>query len=232
MKNKSLIKCPRKNNWILEQFPEKYEEMTYIEPFFGGANLLINKKPSKEEAINDSDKGLIVLFRVLRDQIDEFISNIKRIKYNQTNFANALEFKYYTNEMSQAIDEFVLRRMSWGGFKKSYTEIKPTDSWEAMIESLPEISKRLQNVYIFNMLGIELLKVYNEDNVIAYIDPPPLVETVESTDEHVRLATLLTTFKGKVLLSGHPSRLYNKLYKSWKCEKKKPNKKELLWLNF
>jgi DNA adenine methylase len=62
-------------------------------------------------------------------------------------------------------------------------------------------------------------------------------------DDHRELAEILNNFKGKVLISGYPSRLYNQLYKNWKCEKKKmpnhasqqkvkPVKIELLWRNF
>jgi site-specific DNA-adenine methylase len=62
-------------------------------------------------------------------------------------------------------------------------------------------------------------------------------------DDHIELAEVLNSFKGKVLISGYPSRLYNKLYKTWTCEKRKmpnhasqqkvkPIKVELLWKNF
>ena len=117
---------------------------------------------------------------------------------------------------------------------------------------LPEISQRLQNVIILNKRAVELLKVFNEPNVLVYADPPYLQETRESpdvythemlVDDHMELAEILNNFKGKVLISGYPSRLYSKLYKNWRCEKKKianhasqqkvkPIKLELLWMNF
>lgn len=246
------------SSWIISQFPENYQEMTYLEPFCGGANVLLNKKPSKEEVINDLDENIIVLFRILRDQCTQFIRKIKTIKYKESNFSIAS--KKAENDLQKAINEFVLRRMSRGGLKKAFAwsnrerggQPGEINAWETIIDSLPDISQRLQNVIILNKTAISLLKVFDEKDILVYADPPYLHETRESidaythemlVDDHIALADALNNFKGKVLLSGYPSRLYNRLYKGWKCESKKmPNhasqkkvksvKLELLWRNF
>ena len=64
-----------------------------------------------------------------------------------------------------------------------------------------------------------------------------------TTDDHIDLANMLNRFKGKALISGYPSRLYNRLYSDWKCVRKKivnhasqqKSKKyqtECLWINY
>ena len=146
------------SSWIIQYFPENYQEMTYIEPFCGGANVLLNKKTSTEEIMNDLDINVTNLFWVLRDQLDDFIKLINKVKYNKKTFEDALEKKEFKDDLHHAINEFILRRMSRGGMKKSFAWSnrlrgnKPGEinAWETIIKTLPSISERLKNVYIFN----------------------------------------------------------------------------------
>jgi DNA adenine methylase len=248
------------NQWIIEQFPKEYESMSYIEPFCGGANVLLHKTPSKEELINDLDSSIAIIMRILRDQVEDFVKNIKKVKYKEETFKAALDKTEFDDEMDKAINEFILRRMSRGGMKKAFAWSKrlrgnqPGDlnAWKTIISQLPKISERLQNVFIINRSAMEVLKIFDNVNVLAYIDPPYLPETRESPqvydfemniEGHMELAEVLNNFKGKVLISAYPSRLYNRLYKGWTCESKKivnhssqqkikPTKVELLWRNF
>lgn len=248
--------------WIIEQLPADHQEMVYLEPFCGGANVLLNKDPSKEEIINDLDKDIIILFRVIRDQCTQFIRKIKKVEYKESNFEIALKRTNLaeSDDLHKAMNEFTLRRMSRGGLGKAFAwsnrerggQPGEINAWETIIDTLPEISQRLQNVIILNKPAVAVLKVFDEPNVLVYADPPYLQETRESpdvythemlVDDHIALAEVLNNFKGKVMISGYPSRLYNKLYKNWRCEKKKianhasqqkvkPIKVELLWCNF
>lgn len=237
------------NQWILEHFPQNYESMHYIEPFCGGANILLNKEPSQEEIINDLDGNISLIMRVIRDQVEDFTKNIKKIKYKESTFDAALEKTDFEDEMDKATNDFILRRMSRGGMKKVFSSsVKgEDDACKSIIAQLPKISERLQNVYITNRTAIEILKVFDNNNILAYIDPPELPDKEQtstcefemSIEHHIELSEVLNIFKGKVLISGSPSRLYNRLYKSWTCETKKINhssqqkiKTELLWRNF
>jgi DNA adenine methylase len=247
--------------WIIEQFPEKYESMTYLEPFCGGASVLLNKNPSEDEVINDLDENIVILFRVLRDQCTEFLRKIKKVPYKESTFKAALKASpEEASDLQKAVNEFIIRRMSRGGLKKNFAWSNRTrggqpgevNAWNTILDLIPEISERLHNVIILSKPAVELLKVFNEPNVLCYCDPPYLPETRESldaythemiVDDHIELGEILNNFKGKVIISGYPSRLYSKIYKGWNCEKKKipnhasqqkvkPIKLELLWRNF
>lgn len=246
--------------WIIENFPANYQEMAYMEPFCGGCSVLLNKEPSKEEVINDLDENIVIMLRVIRDQCTKFLRKLKRIGYKESNFEAALKREKFPSDLHKAINELVLRRMSRGGLKKAFAwsqrerggQPGEINAWETIIDLLPGISERLQNVIILNKPAIKLLKLFDEPDVVVYADPPYLHETRESpdaythemlVDDHIELADVLNSFKGKVLLSGYPSRLYSKLYKTWRCEKRKianhasqqkvkPIKTELLWCNF
>ncbi len=247
-------------HWLISHFPEEYPDLMYLEPFCGAASTLFNKKHSKEESLNDLDPNIVRIMRVIRDQSEEFIKCLKKTKYTKDNFEIALGRVEFASDLDAAVNEFILRRMSRGGLKKAFAWSnrqrggKPGDqnAWDTIIELMPDISDRLSGVFIFNKKATEVIAAYNNKDVLLYVDPPYVHDTrtspeaydMEMTqDDHIELANSLKSFKGKVILSGYPSSLYNRLYKGWRCEKKKivnhssqqkvkELKEEALWLNY
>lgn len=227
--------------WVLENFPENYHTMDYVEPFVGAGSVFLNKKPSEFEVINDIDQNLIQIWRALRDEPTAFISRLKRTNYAESSF-NRVKNRDgdYKDYMEHAVTEFILRRMSRGGLKQAFawSERKrggiPGDvnAWNTIIEELPEIAQRCAKVNIFNKSAVDIIKAFDDDNSLIYCDPPYLHDTRTSkdsyehelsTEDHVKLADTLNSCRGKVIISGYPSTLYSRLYHAdlgWKCVKK------------
>ena len=61
-------------SWIISHFPE---HRIYLEPFGGGASVLLNKPPVEVETYNDIDLRLTRFFRVLRDSSDDFLERVR-----------------------------------------------------------------------------------------------------------------------------------------------------------
>lgn len=259
---KPVFKCHASNlsQWILTHFPENHMDMTYIEPFCGGANLLLSKKKSKIEIINDLDINVINIYRALRDEPKEFIRRLNLCKYCEETFNRACKKLKLPIEdyLDHALNEFIATRMSKSGMKKAFawnktlqtTNPKDVNAWLSSVKSLPELAERLKEVFIFNKSAIEIIQAFNGPNTLVYCDPPYLHEarvskTVYSsempTDDHIELSHILNNFDGKVIISGYASPLYNRLYKGWNIDKKKMNssqkkskdkKVEVIWKNF
>ena len=74
------------SEFIISNFPQDYEQMVYVEPYCGAANVLLNKAPSSEEVINDLDGGIYYILRTIRDACESFVTILSKTKYNKKNF--------------------------------------------------------------------------------------------------------------------------------------------------
>lgn len=218
---------------IIEFFPA---HRVYLEPFGGGASVLLNKPPVDVETYNDLDLRITRLFQVLRDSGEEFVSRVRLIPYSQVEFQIAAEYPADASELQKAVCDFVRWRQSFGGQGKnwSYTTGRArggmagdVNAWWTAIEMLPQIIDRLRRVQIICQSAFEAIPRFDHEDGLIYCDPPYVHGTrskgstdvygVEmSDDDHRKLAKLLRSCKARVVLSGYPSPLYETLYAGWR----------------
>ncbi len=243
--------------WIISYFPEGYEKMTYLEPYFGSGAVFFNKNRSAIETINDIDGRVVNLFKQIRERPEELARLIEftpwaRDEYRQSYIKseNPLEdARLFMVRCWQAIGTKTSDITGWSN------NIKPGDSgisrWHKLNESILQVAKRLSNeklqlVQIENQPAIKLIKRYNRGETILYLDPPYLLNTRskriyehEMTDEeHIELLQTILKFKGKVIISGYESDMYNLYLEGWHREKRKVNTEmggsatEVIWMNY
>lgn len=243
--------------WIIEQFPDHYEELTYCEPFCASASVFFNKEASKEEVVSDLDPGIIAILKALRDESKELITRLKRTHCTERTFkmAQNRDKKGFEDYIDHAVNEFILRQMSRGGVKKTFAwpDHKSCDDiWEAILEPLHILSIRLQNCAVLCADFKNVLPIWDEENTLLYLDPPPLRSTKPeavtldkelTVEDHIHLLHLAKNARGKIIISGYPSPLYNRTLKNWRCKKKnvvnhssqaktKERRIECLWMNY
>src|SRR4051794_27779199 len=103
---------------IIEQFPT---HRIYLEPFGGGASVLLNKPPVDVEVYNDIDLRITRLFRVLQKQPGEFLARARFIPYSQVEFEEAVDYPPDADDLDMAIRDFVRWRQSFGGLGQSWS---------------------------------------------------------------------------------------------------------------
>src|SRR4051812_3664602 len=103
---------------IIEHFPK---HRVYLEPFGGGASVLLNKSPVDVETYNDLDKRISRLFKVLRDKGEDFLKKVQLIPYSQVEFENAETYPKKATDLEKAVCDFVRWRQSFGGKGKSWS---------------------------------------------------------------------------------------------------------------
>jgi DNA adenine methylase len=218
---------------IISQFPP---HRIYLEAFGGGASVLLNKPPVEVETYNDLDQRISRLFRVLREQGEEFRERVRLIPYSQVEFEEAKECPEATTDLDRAVCDFVRWRQSFGGQGQSWSFTKgrarggmagDVNAWWTAIDRLPQIIDRLRRVQIICRPAHLAIPKFDHPDGLIYCDPPYVHGTrskgstnvygVEMTDDdHRELAGVLMRCKAKVILSGYPSALYDVLYGNWR----------------
>src|SRR5438874_12823300 len=85
---------------IVQRFPE---HRVYLEPFGGGASVLLNKKPVEVETYNDIDERITRLFRVLRDHGEQFLQKARLTLYSQIEWRSAVEYPEDPSDLEMAL---------------------------------------------------------------------------------------------------------------------------------
>jgi DNA adenine methylase len=220
---------------IVEHFPV---HRIYLEPFGGGASVLLNKKPVDVETYNDLDHRITRLFRVLRDHGEQFALLARLTPYSQIEFQDAASYPDDATEIKKALCDFIRWRQSFGGQAQSWSYTTgrarggmagDVNAWWTAIDGLPEIIDRIRRVQIICQSAFDAIPKFDHQEGLIYCDPPYVHSTREehsrsiyhtemNDSDHRQLAGLLKKCKSKIVISGYPSPLYNELYADWRVE--------------
>ncbi len=125
-------------------------------------------------------------------------------------------------------------------------------AWITAVEGLPAVHARLRRVVVLCRPAVEVLRSQDGPGTLFYLDPPYLEETRSVPDvygfemsraHHRELLELIRNVRGKVMLSGYPSELYDSSLADWNrytfdlpnnaaAGKSKERETEVLWCNF
>ena len=242
-------------DWIISHFPE---HVCYVEPFGGGASVLLTKQAAEREVYNDLAHDVVNFFRVLREREDELIRAILLTPYAREEFYNAYE-PVCDDPLEQA-RRFYTRL--WQSMSSSATSTGRNAGWRTQKSSgranaiksfnrtnhLYAVAARFKWVQIEHQEASKVIKRYDTPQTLYYVDPPYVHTTRNedkrrayhhemTDDDHRELAQLLHEVKGMVILSGYPCLLYDELYGHWRVEKTTTmdmnanEKTEALWLS-
>jgi DNA adenine methylase len=217
----------------------------YCEPFMGAASLFFARPPAPVEVLNDTDGDLVNLFKCLQDKnmFEELAHKIRYTLYARDEFIEALKIwhdKSITDKVLRAWAFFVKLNMgisntsnSAGGwsrkFKSSGGCADNVNSWIMRLTMLENWHKRLLMAQIDNRDALEVIKYWDSNDTIFYIDPPYIHDTRKSknvynqelnNDYHKNLVQIILDCKGVVVLSGYEHEIYQPLIDAgWECTK-------------
>jgi DNA adenine methylase len=202
----------------------------YVEPFFGGgAVLLANDPEGLSEVVNDLDRDLTCFWRVLQHTLwfEEFHRRVQAVPFSEVEWTEADDEPL--TAVDRAVNFFIRVRQSLAGRRDGFAAIsrnrtrrgmnEQASAWLNAVDGLPAVHARLRRVVIVGPKdALEVIRQQDGPKTVFYLDPPYLHETRATTGEyehemtaeqHTQLLSLLTTLKGRFLLSGYRSHLYD-----------------------
>lgn len=221
--------------WIISNFPDDYQTMHYCEVFGGGGWVLFKKDRSYLETYNDKSEELINLFRIIRDNYNQFHYLTKWTFHSRSEYSvskNKIQ-KPSINKLARALYYAIHRSQSFSGnsgFGYQVSVHKYTSGlWMPFVKRLPLIRERLEYVQIECLDFRKLIMKYDSNNTLFYLDPPYVDLEFYYTElftrkDHEDLAKLLKQIKGKFVLSYYEHPLVRKLYKDFRIITKTTSK--------
>lgn len=230
---------------IIALFPPRSEWCHYVEPYFGGGSVLLANDPEGiSEVANDIDFELTNFWCALQlpEAFAEFKRRVDAIPFSEVEFKGAaveppMTFDKLGGMTALAVNFFIRCRQSLAGRMDTFAPLsrnrtrrgmnEQASAWLNAVDGLPAVHARLRRVVILNRPALEVIKQQDGPKTLFYLDPPYLHETRVATDayqhemtadEHGELLVALTTIKGRFLLSGYRSEMYDDAAKcqGWK----------------
>jgi DNA adenine methylase len=224
--------------WIISFLPS---HKIYVELFGGGGSVLLRKPRAYSELYNDLDGEIVNLFKIARDRGDELREKLILTPYSREEFILAYEpsddpLEQARRTVARAFMGFASAAATQGksykgknpltGFRSNTNRAGTTTAhdWAHYPDALVGIIERLRGVVLENRNALDIIKIYDTEKTVFYADPPYLPSVRDygmdykyemTEEEHIQLAEKLNQVKGKVLISGYHSDLYNELYKGW-----------------
>jgi DNA adenine methylase len=213
------------------------EHLHYVEPFCGSLAVLLAKKPSRMETVNDLDREVMTFWRILRDRPEDLERVCSLTPHSRAEYLEALHSEPTDDELETARRVWVrltqgragqLRRTTgWRYFIAGRGSNRSMPGYlEAYRSRLGPCLDRLAQVSLECRPALETVTEYGKDpETLLYVDPPYLGETRnwgnqyrhEMRDEasHRELAAALLAARAAVVISGYPSPLYDELFAGW-----------------
>jgi DNA adenine methylase len=210
---------------IISKFPD---HSCYVEVFAGGASVFFSKEPSKTEILNDLDKDLVTLYRVIKHHPEELHRQFKFSLVARSEFDRKQKIDPETlTDIQRAAHYLYLQRTAFGGFctHQTYgtsTTGKPRLNFLTLQTTLELAWQRLANVQIESKDFRDLIPRYDRPHTLFFLDPPywkipGYKHDFEEQDFH-DLAKILATIKGKFIMTLNNTPEVQEIFKAFSIE--------------
>ena len=210
---------------ILERIPE---HTCYVEPFFGAGWVYFGKEPSKVEVINDVDKELINMFRMIKYHAPE-IERVLEYEFSGRDMFE--EYKHctveYLTEIQRAVRFLYLISQSFAskGGTYGYGTNKGPAPQIFYQGVLSDIKERLRNTYVENKSFEDIIKRYDRPHSFFFCDPPYFETAGYGSEfgqkEHLLLRDTLADIKGKFMVTINDHTQVREWYKDFNVKEVK-----------
>ena len=235
----------------------------FCDVFGGSAAVLLNVGPYPVETYNDIDSDLVNFFATLRDQHEDLFRAISLTPFSREELARACESATGLSPVERARRFYIRARQTRTGLAQTSSAGRwahcvltsragmsgSVSRWLGSVDGLLDIATRLRRVQIENAPAIEVIQRYDTPETLFYLDPPYVHAArsdtaaygFEMTDaEHHELAECLSVIRGRAVISGYRTKLYDGLFRDWhrvdadeqRIHSVGAMRQESVWMNF
>lgn len=240
--------------WVIGFFPP---HRVYVEPFGGGASVLLQKARARTEVYNDLDREVVNLFRVLQDakQAKQLAALLDLTPFAREEYERCYEpAKAPVERARRMIGRSFMGQSSKGIWQRSGfdTRVNP-DGFASRVNAMAHVgdasrvaAARFRGVIIENDTAEKMVSRHDRPDTLFYVDPPYLLDRKGAgvyrhrmtEDDHRALGLTLRGARGMVVVSGYPSDLYDRdLFADWTRYERSAHadgarkRVEAVWLN-
>jgi DNA adenine methylase len=205
---------------IISMFPSNGFDK-YIEVFGGAGWVLFGaEEHAEKEVYNDINGELVNLFRCVKYHCGELRRELSFL-LNSRELFNDYKAQIGVSGMTdiqRAARYYMIIKLSYGSDRRTYGCCSKNLS--KMMNYLEVVSARLERVIIENKTFDSILKTYDSNSALFYLDPPyhgteKYYDNAFTDDDHARLKDLLNALKGRFLLSYNDDDFVRNLYKDY-----------------
>lgn len=210
----------------------------FVEPYAGGLAVLLAIDPNGiSEVVNDINRWLTTFWRVLQDEglFTKFNRCMQATPFSQAEYEWCDAFKSdcveacKSDPVKAAHWFFVCCRQSLAGRMTNFAPLsrnrtrkgmnEQASAWLGAVDGLQAVHERLRRVVILNQDALDVIRGQDGPRTLYYLDPPYCHGTRATTgeyahemtdEEHAKLLDVLQGIKGRFLLSGYRSGMYDR----------------------
>ncbi len=225
---------------IVAAFPPAHAYTTYLEPCGGAAHVLMAKlQGGHREIYNDLNDDLCNFWLQIQNNANVLVARLQSLPYSRHPYYSYHARLFDGSEiepMERAVMWFyVLRSTGTGWLRESpvgwNNSLSNTLSFHSVLDCFMPVQERLSNprIIIDNRDIERVIEEYDSPKTLLYIDPPyigaefyyqvGIRRHAKKVFDHERLASLLNSVQGYVVLSYYPHSQFEAWYPSdrWRC---------------
>lgn len=217
----------QKNNRLckeIKNIESQVKYTRYVEPFGGSLAvfLSLNLDNNINIIVNDIDGRLTNFYKVVKEDATKFLIACDKLPYSAHVFEYVKKQKIFESNLEDAVAYFYEKFASFYSGSTFHVEKEKNTAkhYRENLKLICLLSKRLENVTIINKDFKDVIKKYDSEDTLFYVDSPYwntesyYTTKVFTKDDHLALSNLLKAINGKFIYSCRSDTNVYKLYRS------------------
>jgi DNA adenine methylase len=210
--------------YLLDDIYKVYarSKCTTLVDVFGGSGRVLYSLPAKIKVYNDRDSRLVNLFRVIRNNPEEFAKKFDFWLHSRELFEDYRRHLDTGDPIEDAFRLYYVFNVSFGGRGNTFGyrvngDAEPVaESLDSKISNLHEIHSKVKHWTIENKDFASLIEAYDSDTTFFYLDPPypekQFYRHKMRDSDYIRLLHRMKDMKGRYLMNVMPHNLIRSVF--------------------